>query len=155
MTCTTIFAQEGFKIGLQGGLPIIDFKDEVALSAGLDIGYMHALGEVVDAGVSTGLIYGFHETFHNDVVLRDLPDVQFIPIAASVRVWPSNSFSFGLEGGYALGINKGNDGGLYNRPIIGYLVSAAAEINFSYSTIDLESRSWNSLNFGVLFTFIP
>ncbi len=154
LTGTGLFAQQGFKLGIQGGLPINDFNDEVALSAGIDLGYMHALGEVVDAGIATGLIYGFHETFHSDVVLRDLRDVQFIPIAASVRIWPSNSFSIGIDGGYALGINKGNDGGLYFRPIAGYLVSAGAEINLSYTSVNLDSRTWNTVNFGILYTFL-
>lgn len=151
---TGLFAQQGFKVGIQGGLPSNDFNDEVALSAGLDKGYMHALAEVVDAGLMAGFIYGFHETFHTDVVLQNLPDVQFMPVAASVRIWPSNSLSFGMEGGYAIGINKGNDGGLYYRPVVGYLVSAGAEINLSYVTINLDSRTWNTLNFGVLYTFI-
>ncbi len=147
-------AQQGFKLGIQGGLPINDFNDEVAMSTGIDLGYMHALGERVDAGIVTGLIYGFHETFHSEVVIRDLQDIQFLPVAAAVHIWPSNSFSFGLEGGYAVGINKGNDGGLYYRPIAGYLVSSGAAINLSYTSINLESRTWNTFNFGILYTFL-
>ncbi len=146
-------AQEGFKLGLQAGLPIDDFNDEVSIAIGADVGYMWALNELIDLGLTAGLIYGFHETFQSDVVVADLPDIQFVPVAASVRIWPSNSFSFGIDGGQAFGLNDGNDGGLYYRPVIGYLFNANAEVNFSYTTINLDDRSWNSANLGILYTF--
>lgn len=146
-------AQEGFKLGIHGGLPIDDFNDEVSLNVGLDIGYMYALGEVVDIGIMTGFIHGFAETFHSDTVLEDLPNVQFVPAAASIRIWTSNSFSLGAEGGYALGINEGNEGGLYYRPIIGYLMGPKTEVNVSYTGVQLDDRLWSSVNFGVLHTF--
>ena len=148
-----LYAQEGFKIGIQGGLPFDDFNDEVGVVVGIDVGHMWALGEVVDLGICTGYIHGFHETFQTNIVRTDLPDVQFIPVAGSIRIWPSNSFSFGVEGGQAFGINKGNDGGLYYRPLIGYLMAANTELNFSYTTVKLEGRSWTTVNLGVLYTF--
>ena len=146
-------AQEGFKIGIQGGLPIDDFNDEVSLMAALDVGYLWALNEVVDLGVATGFINGFKETFDSQEIVGDLPNMQFIPLAASVRVWPSNSLSFGGEAGQALGINEGNDGGFYYRPILGYLMGPYTEVNFSYTTIDLDGVKWNSVNLGILYTF--
>ena len=148
-----LHAQEGFKIGFHGGLPIDDFNDAVSLSLGFDAGYMFALGEVVDVGVSTGFINGFAETFDSDVIVADLPNMQFVPLAASVRIWPSNSLSFGVDAGQALGINDGNDGGFYYRPILGYLMSAFTEVNLSYTTINMDNDlSWNSVNLGLLFT---
>lgn len=146
-------AQEGFKLGIHGGLPINDFNDEVSLMIGLDVGYMWALGEVVDIGVATGFIHGFAETFDSAVIVADLPNVEFLPLAASIRIWPSNSLSFGIDAGQALGINEGNDGGLYYRPIIGYLMGPLTELNFSYTTVDLDNRSWTSVNIGLLYTF--
>lgn len=146
-------AQEGFKLGIQAGLPINDFNDETSLMVGLDLGYMWALGEVVDLGISTGLIYGFKESFQSDAIASGLTDVQFVPLAASIRIWPSNSFSFGVDGGYGLGLNKGNDGGIYYRPIIGYLIGPLTEINLSYTGIQLENRSWNTVSLGFLHTF--
>jgi len=148
-----ISAQEGLKVGIQGGLPIDDFNDEVSLVVGVDVGYMWALGEVVDLGIAAGFLNGFAESFHSDVVLTDLPNVQFVPLAASVRVWPSNSFSFGVDVGNAFGINEGNDGGLYYRPIIGYLFGPQTEINLSYTAVDLDNRKWTTVNLGFLFTF--
>jgi hypothetical protein len=150
---TGLHAQEGFKIGFHGGLPIDDFNDAVSLSLGLDAGYMFALGEVIDVGVSTGFINGFAETFDSDIIVADLPNMQFLPLAASVRVWPSNSLSLGVDAGQALGINEGNDGGFYYRPILGYLMGAFTEVNFSYTTVNMDNDlSWNSVNLGLLFT---
>jgi hypothetical protein len=148
-----LYAQEGLKVGIQAGLPIDDFNDEISLMIGLDLGYMWALGEVVDLGISTGLIYGFKESFQSDAVVSGLTDVQFVPLAASLRIWPSNSFSFGVDGGYGLGLNKGNEGGIYYRPIIGVLLGPMTEINLSYTGISLENRTWNTVTLGFLHTF--
>ncbi|QBA63754.1 hypothetical protein [Muriicola soli] len=146
---TSLVAQEGIKIGLHGSFPFNDFSDAVVLSAGFDVGYMHALGEVVDAGVMTGFINGFPDNFDAG---PDLPSIQFLPLAASFRIWPSNSFSFGGDVGYAVGINDGNDGGLYYRPTIGYLFGTNTEVNFSYTGIQLEGATWSTVNVGVLHT---
>ena len=146
-------AQEGFKLGIQGGLPLADFNDEVAITIGLDVGYMYALGEVVDLGIMTGFVHGFAETFHTNTVLTDLPDVQFLPLAGSVRIWPSNSFSFGVDAGQAFGINEGNEGGLYYRPLIALLMGPKTEVNLSYTGIQLDDKVWSTANLGVIYTF--
>ena len=145
-------SQQGFKIGLNGGLPINqEVNDIVSLVAGVDVGYHHALGEVVDAGIMTGFLNGFPEKF--DSGGADLPHVQFLPLAASFRIWPSNSFSFGGDAGYAFGLNEGNEGGFYYKPLIGYLMGAQTEISLSYTGIATEGLSWASVHFGVLYTF--
>ncbi len=72
-----IFAQEGFKLGFHGGLPINDFNDAVTLTLGLDVGYMYAVNETIDVGISTGFINGFAERFSSEAIEADFPDVQF------------------------------------------------------------------------------
>ncbi|GGD42312.1 hypothetical protein [Muriicola marianensis] len=143
------FAQEGIKIGIQGSFPFNDFKEAVVLSAAVDVGYMHALGEVVDAGVMTGFINGFPDNFDGG---PDLPSIQFLPLAGSFRIWPSNSFSFGGDAGYAVGINDGNEGGLYYRPVIGYLFGTNTEVNLSYTGIQLDGATWSTVNVGIMHT---
>lgn len=149
---TVLVAQEGFKIGFQGGIPIGDFDDQISLVVAADVGYMWALGEVVDLGPASGYIIGFTDKFDDDSPLADLPNVQFVPAAASLRIWPSNSFSLGADGGYAIGINDGNDGGLYIRPVIGFLFSAFTELNISYTNVSLDGASYSSATVGLLFT---
>ncbi|MBM1107879.1 hypothetical protein JQC67_17120 [Aurantibacter crassamenti] len=151
----TITAQKGFKLGIHGSLPLGENKKVVSLGAGIDVGYMYPLGEVVDLGVMTGFINGFPETFHEEVVLRDLPNVQFVPVALGLRIWPSNSFSFGGEIGNAFGMNDGNEGGIYYKPIIGLLFGAQVEVNLSYTNVVLDGEDWSTANLGVLYTFPP
>lgn len=149
---TGLSAQAGFKIGLQGGIPVGDFDDQISLVVAADVGYMWALGEVVDLGVASGFINGFTDKFDTGSELVDLPNVQFIPLAASFRIWPSNSFSLGADGGYAVGINDGNDGGLFVRPLIGYLFGTFTELSVSYTYVSLEGPTWSTANIGLLFT---
>ena len=76
-----LFSQEGLKLGLQGGLPFDDFNNEVSVVIGAEAGYMWALNKVVDLGATVGFLHGFAETFQSDVVVNDLPNVQFVPLA--------------------------------------------------------------------------
>ena len=147
-----LYAQQGFKIGLHGGLPVNqEANDAVSLVAGADFGFMYALGKLADAGLMTGFINGFPEKF--DSGGADLPNVQFVPLAVSFRIWPSSSFSFGADVGYALGINEGNDGGLYYKPIIAYMTGARTEINLSYTGIANDELPWSTVQLGFLYTF--
>ncbi len=148
-----LWAQQGFKIGIHGAVPVGDNKDFVSLAAGVDAGYMHALGEVVDVGAMVGFINGFPEKYNQEIGAPDLPHVQFVPLAASLRLWPSNSLSVGGDAGVALGINDGNDGGFYYKPTVGYLVGAQTEVSLSYVGIELDGGSWATVNLGILYTF--
>ncbi len=149
---TGLLAQEGVKIGLQGGLPFDDFNNEVSVVVGANVGYMWALNKTLDLGITAGFLNGFAETYQSDVILTDLPNVQFAPLAGSVRIWPSRSLSFGVDAGQAFGLNDGNDGGLYYRPQMGYLMGPRTEVNLSYSSIDLDERAWTTVTLGVLYT---
>lgn len=151
----SIQAQEGFKMGIQAGLPFNDFNDALSVVVGADVTYMYPLGEVVDIGPAVGFIHGFAETFQSEIVRADLESVQFVPLSAGVRFWTSNSFSFGGNVGWALGINDGNDGGVYYRPTIGYLMSPSAEVNFSYTGIELDQATWSTLTLGLVYNFEP
>ncbi|TLP81663.1 outer membrane beta-barrel protein [Maribacter sp. ACAM166] len=150
-----VSGQEGFKMGIQAGLPFNDFNEALSVVVGVDVSYMHPLGEVVDIGPSVGYIHGFAETFQSNVVSADLESVQFLPLSAGVRFWTSNYFSFGGNVGWAMGINEGNDGGLYYRPTIAYLMSSSVEINFSYTGIELDAATWSTLTLGIVYNFEP
>jgi len=151
---TLVCAQEGFKIGAHGGIPLGDFNDKIGLVIGADVGYMWAPNKVFDLGVKAGIVHGFGETFKDEVISTKSPSVQFAPVAASVRIWPSRSFSIGGDIGQAFGLSDGNDGGLYYRPQIGFQMGAQTEVNFSYSAIQLENETWTTVTFGVAYTFL-
>ena len=148
-----LFAQQGMKLGIHGGLPLDEFQEELSLVAGVDLGYRWGLSEIVDLGVMVGFVNGFPEKYNRELFSEDLPNIQFIPLAASVRFWTSNSFSIGGDVGQAIGINEGNDGGLYYRPTIGYLMGAQTEVNVSYTGIKMDDKTWTTLTLGILYTF--
>ena len=150
---TAVFAQQGFKIGIHGDVPVGDNKEVVSLALGADVGYLFALNEVVDLGLMAGFINGFPEKYDQEPGAPDLPNVQFLPLAGSFRIWPSNSFSFGADVGMAIGINDGNDGGFYYKPIIGYLMGAQTEVSLSYTGISADNAQWATINLGILYTF--
>ena len=122
-----LFSQEGLKLGIQGGLPFDDFNNEVSVVIGAEAGYLWALNKVVDLGAT-------------------------VPLAGSIRIWPSRSFSFGVDAGQGFGINDGNEGGLYYRPLIGYLMGPKTQLNASYTSISLDNRSWTTLTLGIVYT---
>eukprot|EP01089_Gocevia_fonbrunei_P000046 TRINITY_DN10025_c0_g1_i1.p1 TRINITY_DN10025_c0_g1~~TRINITY_DN10025_c0_g1_i1.p1 ORF type:complete len:167 (+),score=42.77 TRINITY_DN10025_c0_g1_i1:332-832(+) len=148
-----LFAQKGLKLGIHGGLPLDEFQDELSLVAGVDLGYRWGLSEIIDLGVMVGFVNGFPEKYDRELFAEDLPNIQFVPLAAPVRFWTSNSFSIGGDVGQAIGINDGNDGGLYYRPTIAYLMGAQTEVNLSYTGIALDGATWSTINVGVLYTF--
>ncbi|MCM4152677.1 hypothetical protein DHD05_13850 [Arenibacter sp. N53] len=148
-----LFAQKGLKLGIHGGLPLDEFQDELSLVAGVDLGYRWGLSEIIDLGVMVGFVNGFPEKYDQELFAEDLPNIQFMPLAASVRFWTSNSFSLGGDIGQAIGINDGNEGGLYYRPIIAYLMGAQTEVNLSYTGIAMDGATWSTINLGVLYTF--
>ncbi|MGC1515444.1 MAG: hypothetical protein WA810_07690 [Maribacter sp.] len=148
-------AQEGFKLGIQAGLPINDFNDAVSVVLGADASYMHPLGEIVDIGPSVGYIHGFTENFSTAVITIETKPIQFVPLSAGLRFWTSNEFSFGGNVGWALGLNDGNEGGLYYRPTLAFLMSSSVEVNASYTVIELEPATWSTITLGIVYNFEP
>lgn len=148
-----LYAQQGMKLGIHGGLPLEEFSDELSLVAGLDLGYRWGISEIFDLGIMVGFVNGFPEKYDRELFSEDLPNVQFMPLAASLRIWTSNSFSLGADVGQAVGLNDGNDGGFYYRPTLGYLMGSQTEVNISYTGIKLDDATWMTLNVGVLYTF--
>ena len=150
-------AQEGFKAGVNLGLPVGDAGDASNFSVGVDAVYHWEVSDAFYAGVATGFTnaFGKTETFSDGGITAEIEfeDVQFLPIAASGRFAASEDFKVGADLGYAVGISDGNDGGFYYRPIVGYNVAEKIELNLSYTGISLDGGTWSTINLGVLFAF--
>lgn len=145
-------AQEGFKAGVNLGLPVGDAGDVSGFSIGIDALYHWAVSDDFNAGVATGFTNAFGKSIDAGTFGSiDIPDVQFLPIAASGRFNASDMITIGADLGYAVGISDGNDGGFYYRPIVGYGVSDNIELNLSYTGISLNGGTWSTINLGVLF----
>ncbi len=149
---STLQAQEGIRLGIQGGIPSGDFDEQISLMVGADVGYMWVLGEYFDLGLAAGYIHGFADNFDLESVTDERTDVQFLPLAGAIRFWPARKISIGGNVGQAIGINDGNDGGFYYRPMIGYMFNQTTEINVSYTSIDLDVATWNTISVGFVLT---
>lgn len=79
--------------------------------------------------------------------------MQYIPVAGSVRIYPTTGFKLGGDVGYAIGINEGNDGGFYYRPSLGIDInSGTTELNMSYLAVN-DDVTYGSVLLGLLFLF--
>jgi hypothetical protein len=111
---------------------------------GGDIAYLFETTEVDVFNVfSIGPLVGFSHFFRDN----DNVDFSFIPIAASGRYNFTDEFFAGADLGFAIGVDKGNDGGFYYRPKLGYYFGNLALIA-SYSGIEVDGGSFDSLNLG-------
>lgn len=144
-------AQEGLRAGINLALPVGDASDASGFSIGIDALYHWAVTEEFTAGIATGFTNAFGKTIDTQVGSFEVPDVQFLPLAASGRYSASDAFRVGIDLGYAIGISENNDGGFYYRPIAGYAVSENTEVNLSYTGISLDGGTWSTIALGVLF----
>ena len=135
---------QGFKAGLNVGIPTGDVSDGYNLQVGADVAYMF---EVADQ-LTVGPMLGYMNFFPEDSDFID--NLQFLPIAASGRYGLTEAFFLGADLGYGVGITDGVDGGFYYRPQVGYDFGLIGLIA-SYSGVSLDGGSASSINLGVEF----
>ena len=145
-----------FRVGLNAGTVTGDFSDFYSFTLGVDVLHVWGLSRELDLGLATGFTnaFGEEETFtEGDITVEtEFDNAQFIPVAAAVRVYPTYGFKFGGDVGYAIGVNEGNEGGFYYRPIIGVDVNGSTELNVSYTAVQ-DDETFSSILLGVLFLF--
>ncbi len=146
-----------FRAGLNAGIVTGDFSEAYSLVLGVDL-YQHwGVSKVLDLGVTTGFSNAFGEkqeiSAGGAIVETEFDNIQFIPVAGSVRIYPTTGFKLGGDVGYAIGINEGNDGGLYYRPSLGIDINGGStELNISYLAVNGDV-TYSSVLFGLLFLF--
>ena len=143
-------AQEGFNLGINFGLPTGDASDISSFSLGIDANHLWSVADSFDAGVATGFTNAFGKTQEILGFDVDFDDVQFLPLAAAGRFHASDRFRVGADLGYAIGLNDGNDGGFYYRPLVAYGITEKIEANFSYTGISLDGGTWSTLVLGFM-----
>ncbi len=149
----SVHAQEGINLGFNFGLPMADASDVTSFTVGLDANYLWSVTEAVDVGVATGFTNTFGKNYQVGPIRIEGEDIQFIPIAAAGRYHFSDKFRAGVDLGYAIGLNDGNDGGFYYRPMVGFGVNSAVELNLSYTGVSLDGFNFATLTMGVMFNF--
>lgn len=151
MAALSIQAQAGPSVGVNVGLPTGDAGDVSSFSLGIDFTYLWNVSDKFDAGAAVGFSNAFGKEIDTGLGSFQIDDIQFLPIAAAGRVHLAEDFSAGVDLGYALGVNDGNDGGFYYRPMVGYSLSEKLGLTLSYTGISLEGDfNWNTINLGLM-----
>jgi hypothetical protein len=151
LTAAAIFAfgfanaQSGaFKLGAHVGLPTGDIKDFSSVNLGADVAYTWSVAEGLDAGITTG-----YTTFlRKKDALGNEPG--FVPVAATAQFTLTNNWFLGVDLGYAIGVNEGNDGGFLYQPKFGYQAGNTG-IYLAYKGISNDGATASSVNLGVNF----
>ena len=158
LTTLTLNAQEdrtNFRAGINAGLVQGDFSDFYSFNLGLDLVYVWGVSKTLDLGFATGFSNAFGEEDTLDGGLNgttSFDNVQFLPVAGALRVYPAYGFKFGGDLGYAVGTNEGNEGGLYYKPVVGVDVNGNTEINVAYAVVSNDA-AFSTIQVGVLFLF--
>ncbi len=146
-----------FRAGVNGGLVLGDYSESYSLVLGLDVYHHWGISKALDLGLATGFSNAFGEkqtiTAGGVNTETTFDNIQFIPLAGSLRVFLAKGFKIGADVGYGLGINAGNEGGLYYRPALGIeMNSGTSEFNVSYSVVNADTQ-FSSVLVGFLFLF--
>ena len=149
---STVSAQTtDIKLGAHAGLPVGDMNDAYSYNAGVDLSYMVGIAGIVEFGALVGYMHYFEDTGEEGDQSWESNDSSYIPLAGSGRIDMGPVFA-GMDIGYALGLNEGNDGGFFYRPKIGFGFLGLTLVG-SYSGISANGIEVNSINLGLEFSF--
>lgn len=145
---TSVNAQ-GPSLGVNVGLITGDFSDGYSFNLTLDASYLWELSDQIEAGVATGYSHSFLKSdFEGDAA-------SFLPIAAAGRFNVSEEFAVGVDLGYAVGINEGNDGGFYYAPRVEYSIGESLDLVAAYRGVSIDAGpitlGFNTITLGVEF----
>lgn len=144
-------AQGQFKGGANVGFITGDFSDGYSFNLTIDASYLWDVADKIEVGATTG----FSHSFGKEVNGFDVEDAQFLPLAVAGRFSASDDFKIGVDLGYALGIDDGNDGGFYYAPRVQYSVSESLDIVAAYRGVSIDAGpitvGFNVITLGVEF----
>lgn len=145
-----------FKAGFHGAIPVGETADIASFSLGVDLFQHWGVSKEIDLGIATGFTNAFlkDEIEVNGITIEtDFDNVQFLPVAGLIRIYPTSSFNLGADVGYAVGINEGNDGGFYYRPCLSLKINSNTELHFSYTGVSQDGSTWSTVTGGIAFLF--
>ena len=146
-------AQNEFIGSAEVGLPIGDASDITTFNLGIQLGYLFEVAEEVQVGPKIGYSHSFGDDVDTIIGTFEVDDIQFLPIAAHGRYNFSDTFLFGLDLGYAVGLNDGNDGGFYYSPHFAYNVAEQVAIFAAFRGISADGGSFDVISLGAEFSF--
>jgi len=145
-----------FRAGINASIVTGDFSEAYSFSLGVDLQYVWGLNREIDLGFATGFnnAFGEESTFSEGgfEITAEFANLQYIPAALALRVYPTYGFKIGGDVGYAIGVSDGFDGGFYYKPTVGIDIKQTTEINFSYAAIT-DEFNYSVVQVGILFLF--
>lgn len=152
-------AQAQLKVGVNLGAPLGDAASASTLVASGNMGYFFDLSDELSLGFITGYSFSLGDgEGDNDIrvgienfIEEKGDNVQFVPVGIGTRWLPVDRFSLGLDLGYAIGVNTGNEGGLYHSPKAAYAIGEIVDLVLGYQgVLSLgEEGYWDVLSLGV------
>ncbi|ARN76644.1 hypothetical protein BST97_00725 [Nonlabens spongiae] len=140
---SAVVGDQDFAIGGMAALPIGDPADFADYGLGVELMYLKSL---FNGNLNLGGTVGYsHYVTDKDV---NLDDAQFLPIALT-GLYPIGDLGFGagLDVGYAIGINDGNNGGFLYEPKA-YLETSRFIFSLGYRGIVLENDTFDTIKLG-------
>ncbi|MEP3838582.1 MAG: hypothetical protein ABJM36_13090, partial [Algibacter sp.] len=80
----------------------------------------------------------------------DGDNISFLPIAASGRLNVSDDLSLGADVGYGVGINDGNDGGVYYSPSVIYGLTETLDLVLAYRSFREKNSGFGQITLGLV-----
>ena len=133
---------QNFRAEASAALPIGDAGDFYSFGLNVDLTYLIEFDESFLVGPTVGFKHYFGEEDFID-------DASFIPIGGSAR-YGVDEFWFGVDLGYGIGVDEGNDGGFWYEPFAMYDFGNIG-VKLSYSGISNDGFTFSALNLGVEF----
>nr|WP_222981564.1 hypothetical protein [[Muricauda] meishanensis] len=115
----------------------------------IDLGYLFDVTDNLKVGPSAGYSHSFGDKLDTGFGVIEFDDTRFVPIYSAARFRISNIFSFGVDLGYALSLEKSSGGGFYYSPRVSMSVSNHLNLVSAYRGISLENASWDIISFGL------
>ena len=149
----SVQAQNEFIGSAEIGLPIGDAGDIATFNIAVQLGYLFEINDEVQLGPKIGYSHSFGDEIDTIIGSIEFEDTQFLPIALAGRYNFTEEFLFGLDLGYGVGLNDGNDGGFYYSPYFAYGISEQVALFAAFRGISVDGGSFDVISLGVEFSF--
>ncbi|WP_250432354.1 hypothetical protein [Hanstruepera flava] len=152
------YAQSGLNIGGSIGFPYENYEGyDFSFAFSADINYIFEVNQAFGLGIATGYGQALGEDFYLGPINFETPDYQFVPLAAAAR-FGAGRLVFGADIGYAFSVSSAKDvfnndyytGGFYWRPMFGFNLNEAFQLNINYIGISDDYFYYSSFNIGFM-----
>jgi|AntDeeMinimDraft_4_1070355.scaffolds.fasta_scaffold15187_2 hypothetical protein len=148
---------QGFKAGVNVGVPIGDAGDFYTFELGLDVAYTWSIAENFSAGFATGYQNYFGEDFEGSSgdadVSAELADASFIPIMATGKYVFNGGVFVAADLGYSLNVSdNASEGAFTYMPKVGYDTEMIEFFAF-YRSLTKNGSSLDTFGVGAAYKF--